>query len=147
MKGAPSLFGVLALLLWELAVRAFGVPPYILPGPVAILGAFLADPALLILDEPTAHLDPPTRRALTADLLHATQDRSVLFITHQPDGLDQVDHIVVLDHGTVAEQGSHQQLRYAGGPYQRMRDNGASLASRSPVMGGARPPVPGLECC
>jgi len=90
---------------------------------LALARAFLADPALLLLDEPTAHLDPPTRRALTADLLHATQDRSVLFITHQPDGLDQVDHIVVLDHGRIAEQGTHQQLRHAGGPYQRMWDS------------------------
>jgi ATP-binding cassette, subfamily C, bacterial CydC len=87
---------------------------------LALARAFLADPALLILDEPTAHLDPETRRALTTDLLHATQGRSVLFITHEPDGLDQVDHIVVLDHGRIAEQGSHHQLRHAGGPYQRI---------------------------
>jgi thiol reductant ABC exporter CydC subunit len=87
---------------------------------LALARAFLADPALLILDEPTAHLDPDTRRALTADLLHATEGRTVLFITHEPDGLDQVDHVVVLDRGRVAEQGSHQQLRQAGGPYQRM---------------------------
>jgi len=87
---------------------------------LALARAFLADPALLILDEPTAHLDPGTRRALTADLLHATEGRSVLFITHEPDGLDQVDQIVVLDRGGVAEQGNHDELRHAGGPYQRM---------------------------
>jgi ATP-binding cassette, subfamily C, bacterial CydC len=98
---------------------------------LALARAFLADPALLILDEPTAHLDPVTRQALTADLLHATEGRSVLLITHQPDGLDQVDHIVVLDHGRVAEQGTHQQLRHAGGPYQRMWDS------------EHQPPVPG----
>ena len=89
---------------------------------LALARAFLADPALLILDEPTAHLDPPARRALTADLLHATEGHAVLLITHELDGLDQVDHIVVLDHGRVAEQGSHQQLRHAGGHYQRMRE-------------------------
>jgi ATP-binding cassette, subfamily C, bacterial CydC len=87
---------------------------------LALARAFLADPALLILDEPTAHLDRESRQALTADLLHATEGRSVLFITHEPDGLDQVDQIVVLDHGRVAEQGSHHQLRHAGGPYQRI---------------------------
>ncbi len=87
---------------------------------LALARAFLADPALLILDEPTAHLDPPTRRALTADLLDATEGQTVLLITHELDGLDQVDHIVVLDHGRIAEQGSHQQLRHAGGHYQRM---------------------------
>jgi thiol reductant ABC exporter CydC subunit len=90
---------------------------------LALARAFLADPALLILDEPTAHLDPPARRALIADLLRATEGRSVLLITHEPDGLDQVDHIVVLDHGQVTEQGTHLQLRHAGGPYQRMREN------------------------
>jgi ABC-type multidrug transport system fused ATPase/permease subunit len=90
---------------------------------LALARAFLADPALLILDEPTAHLDPATRRALTADLLRATEGRSVLFITHEPDGLDQVDQIVVLDHGRIAEQGRHHQLRHAGGPYQRMWEN------------------------
>jgi thiol reductant ABC exporter CydC subunit len=90
---------------------------------LALARAFLADPALLILDEPTAHLDPASRQALTADLLHATKDRSILFITHQPDGLDQVDHIAVLDHGKIVEQGTHQQLRHAGGPYQRMWDS------------------------
>jgi len=87
---------------------------------LALARAFLADPALLILDEPTAHLDPPTRQALTADLLDATEGRSVLFITHERDGLDQVDQIVVLDHGRVAERGTHRELRHAGGPYQRM---------------------------
>jgi ATP-binding cassette, subfamily C, bacterial CydC len=90
---------------------------------LALARAFLADPALLILDEPAAHLDPDTRRALTADLLHATEGRTVLLITHEPDGLDQVDQVVVLDHGKVAEQGTHQQLRHAGGTYQRMWEN------------------------
>jgi ABC-type multidrug transport system fused ATPase/permease subunit len=90
---------------------------------LALARAFLTDPALLILDEPTAHVDPDSRRALTADLLHATEGRAVLLITHEPDGLDQVDRIVVLDHGRVAEQGSHDQLRHTGGPYQRMWEN------------------------
>jgi ATP-binding cassette, subfamily C, bacterial CydC len=93
---------------------------------LALARAFLASPALLILDEPTAHLDPDTRRTLTADLLHATEGRAVLFITHEPDGLDQVDEIVVLDHGRVAERGSHAELRHAGGPYQRMRESSGS---------------------
>jgi len=90
---------------------------------LALARAFLADPALLILDEPAAHLDPDSRRALTADLLQATEGRAVLFITHERDALDQVDQIVVLDRGRVTEQGSHQQLRHAGGPYQRIWEN------------------------
>jgi thiol reductant ABC exporter CydC subunit len=87
---------------------------------LALARAFLFDPALLILDEPTAHLDAGSRQALTVDLLHATEGRAVLLITHDLDGLDQVDQVVMLDHGRIAEQGRHDQLRHAGGPYQRM---------------------------
>jgi ATP-binding cassette subfamily C protein CydC len=92
---------------------------------IALARALLADPALLILDEPTAHLDPANRRALTADLLAvtaqaSTRGRATLLITHEMDGLDQVDEIVVLDGGRVAERGTHQALLEAGGLYQQM---------------------------
>ena len=105
---------------------------------LALARAFLADPALLILDEPTAHLDPPARRALTADLLHATEGRAVLLITHELDGLDQVDQIVVLDHGQGRRTGQPPQLRHAGGHYQRMWENDYEprLLSRVVIVGG-----------
>ena len=87
---------------------------------LAFARAVLADPQLLILDEPTAHLDAANRRALMADLLAATTGRSVLLITHELDGLDQMDEIVVLAGGRVAERGTHEELAAAGGMYQRM---------------------------
>lgn len=68
---------------------------------LALARALLADPALVVLDEPTAHLDPKTRDALLADLLAVTRGRTTLLITHDPAGLDEVDEIVVIDHGTV----------------------------------------------
>lgn len=48
MRGAPALFGLLALVLWEAAVRLLGVPVYVLPGPIAIVQAFAADPVGLL---------------------------------------------------------------------------------------------------
>ena len=74
----------------------------------------------MVLDEPTAHLDAGSRRALTADILAATAGRATLLITHELDGLDQVDEIVVLDRGRVAERGTHAELIASGGLYHRL---------------------------
>jgi len=89
---------------------------------LALARALLADPAVLILDEPTAHLDPEARAALTADLLAITTGRATLLITHELEGLDQVDEIIVLDHGKVAQRGTHEQLIAADGPYRRLHE-------------------------
>jgi ATP-binding cassette subfamily C protein CydC len=56
--------------------------------------ALLADAPVLVLDEPTAHLDPATARDLVRDVFDAAAERSVLLITHRPEGLDCVDEII-----------------------------------------------------
>jgi len=93
---------------------------------LALARALLADPALLILDEPTASLDPQTRQALTADLLEVTTGRAVLLITHELDALDQVDEIVVLDAGRTVQRGTHQDLLRTGGLYRWMWERRAA---------------------
>jgi ATP-binding cassette subfamily C protein CydC len=87
---------------------------------IALARALLADPAVLILDEPTASLEAATRRALLTDLLAAAAGRAMLLITHQLDELDQMDEIVVLEQGRATERGSHDALIRAGGSYERM---------------------------
>lgn len=77
---------------------------------------------MLILDEPTAHLDPEARAALTADLLALTAGRATLLITHELSGLDQVDEIVVLEGGKVAQRGTHEQLMQLSGPYRQLHE-------------------------
>jgi thiol reductant ABC exporter CydC subunit len=87
---------------------------------LALARALLADPPLMVLDEPTAHLDPDSRRALTADILSVTRGRATLLITHDLDGLDQVDEIVLLDHGRVVARGTHAELLRSSGLYRQM---------------------------
>jgi ATP-binding cassette, subfamily C, bacterial CydC len=98
---------------------------------LALARALLADPAVLILDEPTAHLDPEARAALTADLLALTAGRATLLITHELEGLDQVDEIIVLDHGKVAQRGTHEQLIRVSGPYRQLHEVPSSWPSAS----------------
>ena len=89
----------------------------------------LMKPGLLILDEPTAHLDHDNRRALIRDLLAATEGRTTLLITHDLDGLDELDEIVVLACGKVTERGTHAQLLRADGGYKRMWQAGAEVSN------------------
>jgi ATP-binding cassette, subfamily C, bacterial CydC len=106
---------------WETPVGAHGAQ---LSGGqrqrLALARALLADPPVLVLDEPTAHLDPGNRRDLAADLLAISRGRSTLLITHDLLGLDRVDEIIVLSDGLVVERGPHAELSRSGGPYQRM---------------------------
>jgi ATP-binding cassette, subfamily C, bacterial CydC len=67
---------------------------------VALARALLADAPLLVLDEPTAHLDHATASDLMRDVFAATRERSVLLITHRPEGLEFVDEIVTLNGGS-----------------------------------------------
>jgi len=68
---------------------------------LALARALLGGAPLLILDEPTAHLDTETADALTDDLLAATRGLGLLLVTHRPYGLDRVDEVLVLDRGRI----------------------------------------------
>jgi thiol reductant ABC exporter CydC subunit len=63
---------------------------------LVVARALLANAPVLVLDEPTAQLDPDTAEALVTDVLAAADGRSVLLITHRPEGLDLVDEVISL---------------------------------------------------
>jgi thiol reductant ABC exporter CydC subunit len=87
---------------------------------IGLARALLADFPILVLDEPTEHLDPLGADSLTSDLLQATADRSLVLITHRLTGLESVDEILMIDNGKVIEQGSHDELLAAGGRYSAL---------------------------
>ena len=77
---------------------------------IAIARAMLKNPPLLLLDEATSALDAESERMVQAALESAMRDRTTLVIAHRLATVQQADRIVVLDHGGIVEQGTHESL-------------------------------------
>jgi thiol reductant ABC exporter CydC subunit len=87
---------------------------------LALARALLADPPVMVLDEPTAHLDPGARSALTGPLLDVLRGRTTLLVTHDLQALAAVDEVLVLDAGRVVQRGTHDELVRRPGLYRQM---------------------------
>lgn len=99
---------------------------------LSIARALLADSPVLVLDEATAFADPESEAAVQDALAVLVAGRTVLVIAHRLHTITGVDRILVLENGTVAEQGDHQSLYQAGGTYQRLWEiNEAALGAVS----------------
>jgi ATP-binding cassette subfamily B protein len=83
----------------------------------AFARAFLADPAVLILDEATSSLDIPSERLVQRALATVLADRTALVIAHRLSTVQVADRVLVLEHGRVVEDGPPDELLRAGGRY------------------------------
>jgi ATP-binding cassette subfamily B protein len=96
---------------------------------VAFARALLADPRILILDEATSSVDIGTERRIEEALDVLLADRTAFIIAHRLSTIRDADLIVVLEHGRVVEQGSHDELLAARGLYTSLYGDWASDAA------------------
>ena len=87
---------------------------------LAIARAILRDPPLLILDEATSALDTESERVVQLALGNLMEHRTTLVVAHRLSTIQRADRIVVLNKGTIAEVGTHDELLLRGGQYKRL---------------------------
>jgi ATP-binding cassette subfamily B protein len=89
---------------------------------LAVARVAIRDPAVLVMDEATAFLDPSTEATLQRDLESLLQGRTAIVIAHRLATVEASDRILVLRSGRLVEQGTHRQLRAAGGLYAQLAE-------------------------
>jgi ATP-binding cassette subfamily B protein len=87
---------------------------------VALARAYLRDAQVLILDEPTAALDARSEFEVFQRFAELTTGKMALFISHRFSTVRMADRIIVLEGGSIAEDGNHEQLTHLGGRYAEM---------------------------
>lgn len=101
---------------------------------LAIARLLLKDPAVVVLDEATAHLDSESEAAVQAALADALEGRTSLVIAHRLATVRDADQILVVDRGRIVERGTHAELLAAGGLYAELVRT-QQLGDTTPVPG------------
>lgn len=98
---------------------------------LAIARALYKNTPIVILDEPTASLDPKAENEIYENFFHMSKDRTAIFISHRLAASTVADHIAVFAEGKVVEYGTHEQLMELGGIYADMfRKQGQAYLER-----------------
>ncbi|MGX8774053.1 MAG: ABC transporter ATP-binding protein [Bacillota bacterium] len=87
---------------------------------LTIARAILANAPILILDEATSSVDTRTERIIQKAMANLMENRTSFIIAHRLSTIKDADHILVLDHGDIVEQGSHEELLARGGFYAKL---------------------------
>jgi len=103
---------------------------------LALARAFLAHPRVLVLDEATSNLDLQSETTIERALDAVLENRTAILIAHRLSTAKRADRIVVIDHGTIVEVGSHDELVELGGAYAAMYATWISQGSGGGLSSG-----------
>ncbi len=87
---------------------------------IAMARALLSKRPIILLDEPTAHLDIETEYEVKQTMLHLFKNKLVFLATHRLHWMREMDYILVLQHGHLVERGSHEALIAQDGRYREL---------------------------